>query len=237
LQQNDIISRREKGTGQWLLDSTEFQGWLQGSDKTLFCPGIPGSGKTMVAAIATDYLCRTMPIHEVGIAYIYCNYKAQDIQNARNLLALILKQLAQGNPAIMGIISRLYKDHSKRKTRPSLDEVVNAFHSACSEFLTVYIVVDALDEFIDRNDERGRLIRMLRDVQHKSDVRLMATSRFIPEVEKEFKLAKQLEVRASDEDIRRYIAGQIHRLPKVIQNDNSLRDIVQDKVAEKVGGM
>jgi hypothetical protein len=45
-QQNDFIARRQPGTGQWLLDSAEFQEWLKDKERTLFCPGIPGAGKT-----------------------------------------------------------------------------------------------------------------------------------------------------------------------------------------------
>src|ERR1700733_3943383 len=55
-QQNDFIARRQEGTGQWLLDSGEYQTWLQSAKKTLFCPGIPGAGKTILAAIAIDNL-------------------------------------------------------------------------------------------------------------------------------------------------------------------------------------
>ena len=41
--QNDILSKRHPGTGQWLLDSDEFKAWSDGQpDKpsTLWCPGI-----------------------------------------------------------------------------------------------------------------------------------------------------------------------------------------------------
>lgn len=50
-QHNDIIRVRQPGTGQWLLDSAEFQAWLSGDRRTLFCPGIPGAGKTVIASI------------------------------------------------------------------------------------------------------------------------------------------------------------------------------------------
>src|SRR5262245_24103932 len=43
-QQNDLISRRQAGTGHWLLDSSEYKKWIQASE-ILFCPGIPGAGK------------------------------------------------------------------------------------------------------------------------------------------------------------------------------------------------
>jgi hypothetical protein len=39
--------RKHGGVGQWLLSSNEFQGWLNQNKQTLFCPGIPGAGKTM----------------------------------------------------------------------------------------------------------------------------------------------------------------------------------------------
>jgi hypothetical protein len=58
-QQYDIISRRQEGTVQWFLGFMEFGEWLQGPEKTLFCPGIPGAGKTIMAAIAIKHLCRT----------------------------------------------------------------------------------------------------------------------------------------------------------------------------------
>jgi hypothetical protein len=55
-QQSDYISRRQAGTGQWLLDSPEFQMWMQADKQTLFCPGIPGAGKTILTSIGIDGL-------------------------------------------------------------------------------------------------------------------------------------------------------------------------------------
>ncbi|KAH8719357.1 nucleoside phosphorylase domain-containing protein [Phaeosphaeriaceae sp. PMI808] len=100
-QQQDIISQRQKGTSQWFLDSVEFQEWLQGPNKTLFCPGIPGAGKTMMVAVAIDFLYREKKKRDsIGIACLFCNYKAQADQSAVNLLASILKQLIQTRQSI-----------------------------------------------------------------------------------------------------------------------------------------
>lgn len=38
--QQDIFSRREDGTGQWFIESPEFQAWLSGANRALCCPGI-----------------------------------------------------------------------------------------------------------------------------------------------------------------------------------------------------
>jgi hypothetical protein len=65
----------------------------------------------------------------------------------------------------------------------------------------------------------------------------MTTSRFIPDVVSEFETALRLEVQASDEDVKRFVAGQIYRLPKCIQRDTTLQELVQDKIIEAVNGM
>lgn len=46
--QLDYLSRREEGTGQWMLDCANFQRWISEDNLTLFCPGIPGGGKTIL---------------------------------------------------------------------------------------------------------------------------------------------------------------------------------------------
>jgi predicted amino acid-binding ACT domain protein len=236
-QQHDIITRRQEGTGQWFLDSDNFKRWLRGSDKTLFCPGIPGAGKTMMAAIAIDHLCRTIWCDDIGVAYLFCSYKAQIDQSASSLFAALLKQLVQSRPNIVAPVTRIYDDHSKRGSRPSLEEILRVLQSVCSDYTTVYIVVDALDECADRDGARGRLIDKLRELQARIDVRLLFTSRFIPEITQKFQSNPILEVRAREEDVRRFVVDQMSRLPNCIQRDEKLKQAVQDKIVEAVDGM
>jgi len=58
-QQNDFIARRQEGTGEWLVELDEFQQWKNNKDCILFCPGIPGSGKTMIVSIVVDHLFKS----------------------------------------------------------------------------------------------------------------------------------------------------------------------------------
>ena len=55
-QQNDFVRRCQEGTGQWLLNSAQFKSWLNHTRQTLFCPGIPGAGKTILTSIAVEEL-------------------------------------------------------------------------------------------------------------------------------------------------------------------------------------
>ena len=78
-QQTDYIGRRQVETGQWLLDSSEFKAWVENNNQTLFCPGIPGAGKTILTSIIVDNLTsRFRNDPKTGIAYIYCNFGRRD---------------------------------------------------------------------------------------------------------------------------------------------------------------
>ncbi|KAM7210536.1 hypothetical protein V8F06_014081 [Rhypophila decipiens] len=57
-QQHDFINRKQEDTGRWLLDSTEYQTWIDptSDQRTLFGPGMPGAGKTILTAIVIDDL-------------------------------------------------------------------------------------------------------------------------------------------------------------------------------------
>jgi DNA replication protein DnaC len=111
-QQNDFISRRQAGTGQWLLDSPEYQEWLQTGKQSLFCPGIPGAGKTILTSIIVENLVHHNP--NIGIAYLYCNFRRHDEQKAEDLLASLLKQLAQTRPHLPESVKSLYDAHANK---------------------------------------------------------------------------------------------------------------------------
>ena len=236
-QQHDIISRRQEGTAQWFVDSADFKRWLQGPHKTLFCPGIPGAGKTMMAAVAIDYLYRMPHSDNIGIAYLFCSYKAQVDQTAPNLLAAVLKQLIQGRPDIATPVMHMHDRYLKEGAKPSLDELTQALLFVCSSLSVVYIVVDALDECTNTDGVRRQLIDKMCNLQASRNVRLLFTSRFIPEVTQYFQSQPQLEVRANKEDVRLFIAGQIPRLPNCIQRDEELKNAIQTNIAEAADGM
>jgi Cdc6-like AAA superfamily ATPase len=65
-----------------------YQAWLKTSKQTLFCPGIPGAGKTICTSIVVDNLnTQFQNDSRTGIAYIYCNFRRQGEQKVGDLLA------------------------------------------------------------------------------------------------------------------------------------------------------
>ncbi|KAI8947485.1 hypothetical protein F4801DRAFT_592525 [Xylaria longipes] len=135
-QQRDFINRHQAGTGKWLLDSVEFQAWTENDNQTLFCPGIPGAGKTILTSIIVDNLHTPFENNpNVGIAYLYCNFRRADDQKAEDLLASVLKQLAQKRNPLPDTAEN-----------PSFNEILSTIRSIAAIYWRVFIVVDALNE-------------------------------------------------------------------------------------------
>jgi len=123
-QQSDFINRREARTGQWLINSDEYQTWVQTPKKILFCPGMLRAGKTILTAITIDDLAmRFRREADIGIAYLYCNFRRQDEQKADSLLASLLKQLSQERATLLDSVIALYEKHKIKRTRPSFDKI------------------------------------------------------------------------------------------------------------------
>jgi ankyrin repeat protein len=237
-QQSDYFRRRQAGTGQWLLDSKEFQKWLETSKQTLFCPGIPGAGKTILTSIVVDHLM-TWPKNSsnIGIAYLYCDFRRREKQKAEDLLASLLKQLSQGWSTLPDGVKVLYDRHKTKRTRPSLGEILGALQSVAAIYSRVFIVVDALDECQVSDGCRSRLLSEIFNIQVKCGASVFATSRFIPEIIEKFHHCTSLEICASDEDVWKYLNGHMFLLPPFVLRRPDLQEEIKTEITKAVNGM
>jgi Cdc6-like AAA superfamily ATPase len=237
-QHHDVAIRRQIGTGQWLLDSAEFQAWV-GTDKlTLFCPGIPGAGKTILTSIVIDELTtRFSNDPTTGIAYIYCDFRRQDKQKIDNLLASLLKQLAESQPSLPGNVKDLYNRHKTKRTRPSLDEISKSLQAVTELYSRVFLVVDAIDECQLSSRCRLQFLSNIFNLQAKTKAKLFATSRPILDIEKEFKGCLSLEILASDEDVKRYLNGNMSQLLTFVSSNPKLQEEITTEIVKAVKGM
>jgi hypothetical protein len=234
-QQAYLIRQRQEGTGLWLLDSYEFQTWISESKQTLFCPGIPGAGKTMITSIVVEHLSTKFQNDTtVGIAYLYCHYRRQREQWLADLFSSLLRQLIQKQPSTPESMKNLYERHEYGPTRPSFDEISKVLHSVIADYARTFVIIDALDEY--HGDRREFLLEMF-NLQAKTGVNLFTTSRFIPEIEKEFEGCLSLEIRASDEDVKKYIDGHISQLPSFISRNLDLQREIETEVTRATDGM
>lgn len=237
-QQSDFIGRRQPGTGQWLLDSEEFGTWVEAERKTLFCPGIPGAGKTILTAIVAEELATRFGDNEdVGIAYIYCNFRRQDEQKAEDLLANLLKQLVEGRNSLPHSVKLLYDNHKALKTRPPIREVSNTLQSVAALYSRVFVIIDALDECQISDSCREDFLSHIFDIQNQTRANIFATSRPLLDIREKFKGCLTREIIASNEDVCRYIDGQMQKLPRFVSKKPDLQAQIISEISSAVDGM
>lgn len=235
-QHNDYLSRRQQGTGQWLLESKEFQDWLSTDKQTLFCPGIPGAGKTILTAIVVENIhSRFDNDPTVGIAYNYYNFKRQDQQTADKFMASLLRQLCFSQSSTLEIVKSFHDKHKYKNTQPSLEEITLTLQSVVKTFSRVFIAIDALDEC--RIQERPLFLSELFKLQAETSVRIFVTSRPILEIEKSFQGCTSLDVVGSREDIYKYIDGHISVLPKFVHDNAALKEQLMAEITNIAQGM
>lgn len=174
---------------------------------------------------------------DVGIAFVYCDYK--EYHTSAELIGSLLQQLVQRQTTISLEIRQLYYSHGKKNTRPSLSEYSKLLRSESRTFSNVFIVIDALDECEEYDGTRAKLLSEIQKLQ--PIVRLLVTSRpHITNVISKFKDSTRLDIRASDEDIKRYLEGRIEeecRLKRHVDDDPSLKDTIINAILGNVDGM
>ncbi|KAF7358210.1 Ankyrin repeat-containing domain protein [Mycena venus] len=236
--EREKIIDRQPGTGEWLLQDSLFQKWRAGEIRAVWCRGIPGAGKTVLASIVVDDLQRNGSNENTSVAVLYLDYKATtETHSVTNLLAAIWRQLVHGKPLTSAVL-QLYNAHKESRTRPSREEIHSLLRSMVDHSWGVFVVIDALDEYPE--DDRDALLQHLWELPPA--VRLMLTSRphinfnyIIPKIE-------TFDVRATEEDIRQYLDGQIKKflLAKLwldpLMTKHNVRD-VQDALENLSSGL
>ncbi|OCL09887.1 hypothetical protein AOQ84DRAFT_270304, partial [Glonium stellatum] len=229
------IRERRRGTGKWLLNSPEFQSWVSRSKQTLFCPGILGAGKTIITSIVVEHLFAKFGNEtDVGIVYLY--HRSDQRQEPVHLLAALLNQLIEVKSSMPESVRSLYSHHKAKETRPSCDEIFEVLQSVIADYSRLYIIIDALDQHENSNGDHTLFLGKIFELQAKTGSNILATSRFIPKITKEFARCVSLEIRASDEDVRRYLDASIYRLkPNLVDTD--LQEEIKATITEAADGM
>jgi hypothetical protein len=186
-----------------------------------------------------DYLRAAFQGENIAVACIFCNYKEQTRQTVYELIASLLKQLAQEQPTISATIKEFYNRYQgNRAIARTLPILTEALRSEISAYSKVFIIVDALDECLEGNQRE--LMIELQSLTSTQGVNLMVTSRLLPAVEAQFRGAERLDICADNDDVRTYIEGRIPcepRLAKHIKSHPPLQDSIVNEIVANVRGM
>ncbi|OBT43608.1 hypothetical protein VE00_07037 [Pseudogymnoascus sp. WSF 3629] len=231
--QSEVFNSHQDGTGMWLLKTERFQQWVGGEEQILFCPGIPGAGKTVLSSIIINHLEQVFPNQdEIGIAYLFCNYRQQ--HTLVELYSALLRQAVQRKPSIPESIRSFYQNYSLKGSRPSEDEVFGELRSVLSSCTRAFVIIDALDECPisdGGHSVRHPFIRQLVRLQDEG-FKILATSRPDQEIAAYFEGVTSLEIQASTEDIQHYVDMRLGDLPLFVRKRPNLQHVIKDTITE-----
>lgn len=201
------LSSHVAGTGAWLTSSTAYQSWLHGDEHgLLWIRGIPGSGKSVMAAKLIDELTASNPGCPVLFFFFRQIIDANHVPEA--LLRDWMDQLLHYSPPLQKQLASYVKVRRSVDSL-SMDDLWNDLRMAFEDLPgKVFCVGDALDEMDRGHDaflkELGALGQWLPD-----RVKLLITSRPVPSVEIPLRnvpcLHLRLEERLVDVDISTYV--------------------------------
>ncbi|KAH8767818.1 hypothetical protein BGZ57DRAFT_797785, partial [Hyaloscypha finlandica] len=252
--QKDILSKRHPGTGQWFLELDEFRKWRDGDPNTssvLWCSGIPGVGKSVITSIVIDHLQQYFNDEDVGISFIYCDYKDRKHQTRSNLISSLVKQLASQRNAIPDEVKALFSEHKEGKTSPSLYDYSKTLSQLSNCFRRSFIIVDALDEHVDKEEDSAvqmEFLARLRQIQLQSNpknlCRLFFTSRENQSIQTQLQHfgCGRINIRAVDSDITLFVRSRIFdsskfRFAAQVQRDADLARTITETLIKSAQGM
>ena len=187
-----------------------------------------------------EFLEGDLPTQGIGLAFIYCNHKENQAQHIEYFLGAIARQIVERGQGIPEDVHTLYERHRGKETKPTRAEYLKLLKSLAKECSEVYIVIDALDECIDRN---GRIIwrELITELAGSvNNLRLLFTSRQIDDIARILKKSTRIEIQATDEDLRTYVREQVeskYDLADFCPDNSTLQDNIVQAVVSKAQGM
>ncbi len=226
----------EPGTGEWLFRSPSWDTWLKEKTRCLWVHGIPGAGKT----IFLSHLIETVRDHcaDQGFGhacvYYYCYFgHVQD--ETTPFLRWILLELCRQLGRIPLAVYNLYRHGGI----PTARNLLHALEKVLRGFNRVFVLVDAVDESLQREN----ILRVLRDLATDprfENLRLLATSREYIDIEDvmlEISTPISMRNHLLDHDIALYVRSKLATHRKLRRWPDQIREEVFEVLSTKANGM
>jgi Cdc6-like AAA superfamily ATPase len=205
--QVDMFSQRHRDTGRWFLETGEFKKWYDQdscpskNQRTLYCHGTQGAGKTVISAIVIDELRRRSRSDTICVAFFYCNFR--EPMTFHKVFCSLLRQLLGKNT------SELKTLYDKRGSAPpTIDELSNLLVTIVSQPSKVFIIIDALDEGVN-SEGFDEFFETISSIQATHDLRLLVTSRENPDIAGRFHQSPCLRISAHEADIANFVKKRL----------------------------
>ena len=232
------LKLRHPGTGRWLTTGTEFEAWLRGRNSKMWLFGIPGAGKSVLAAAVIDEVLK-QACSSFAVSYIYCDYKEPKTQQSIFLLAGLAAQLAHQHERCFKLLQTAYRAASGpmgQHVLPEADELLQLIRQMVDCFDEVAILVDGLDEC----EDAGQVASMLAELADNSNIKVLISSRDERNIRLELGDFQHVEISAQKDDLQLYVAAEIEfriQRRRLFIQSTELKEMILDRLVRDAAGM
>ena len=194
------------GTGAWVAASDEYRDWLNSDEcGLLWIKGVPGSGKSVIAASLIDELSKSSS-PECLVLYFFFRQIIDANHKPKALLCDWMDQVLHYSPPLQQTLLHYVKSH-RDLNDISLETLWTDLRAAFASLPgKVFCVADALDEMDSGNDD---FLQTLARLGQQRNVKVIITSRPVPRVEGPLRNIPchkvRLQERLVDADIATYV--------------------------------
>lgn len=205
-----------ENSGRWFFESDQYFDWenFTKPNLVLWCPGLPGAGKTVMASLVIDRL-RTWAavpwvLHKNSVCWLYLGH-TESKGRPGALLRALLRHLVCQSENMPYCVEILHK-HLEAGTSPTDLSVLDCIVEVCQGKENIFLVIDAMDEYPEA--QRTLLIEYLQDMRRKLPaLRILITSRWIQSIATELGSPICYNIEAHDDDLVAFVRKQLD-LPK-----------------------
>ncbi|OQV10804.1 NACHT domain-containing protein isoform 2, partial [Cladophialophora immunda] len=234
------LQKRHPETGQWLLSGQRFTEWKSSTSSLMWLHGSAGCGKTILSAASLHNILQHKESYpDTIVSYFYFDFNDAAKQSSEKAIRSLLFQAALQANDILHDLETLYNQYSGGQQQPAEDSIHSLLKKAMVRSGVKYIILDALDECIDREG----LLPFIREVATSQlrDLHILATSRREKDIEDELSPVADHNINIQsaivDEDIRIYIRDRIAIDARLKKWPVSVQNEIMTALMEKAGGM
>ncbi|TFK26024.1 ankyrin [Coprinopsis marcescibilis] len=233
--QKDNHSKKTPGTVEWILVDSKLTTWLVADEGILWGTGMPGAGKTVLAASVVDHLLKMQQEDpSICVAVAYCRYT--DPWTAEEIMGSLIRQQVESHPeAVIPIVKPIFDRLHAHDVRPSQEDLMGILRkiSSLKVFSRTFYAIDGLDEA--SSDLQVEILDSLASLP----VHFLITSRRLDILKQLVPHASFFDIVVRDHDIGLLIERKLRQMPNLrgVLKDETLKSTVISRIIEKSSGM
>ena len=227
----------DESSGKWLKRSNEYQRWQDFEGGLLWCSGVAGAGKTVLAEIISDDL-NARYAGDVGIQVITIFFDHARTYSSQQYLASLWKQLAMRPLFDLDELDSLNRRYVEEEIPPNETEWKEMLLREVRKYSRVFLIADALDE--STIDDPLQFVEELVGLLPVANILITTRPDLRIDDAKIVGKIAEIEIKAHKEDLLKYVDKRVSESRKLLSlccQKPQLKDQIKQQVLKNSQGM